>query len=445
MELDPARAGIEHRDRLADRILREVEAHEWDQPAVRALGERERPVVSRPKAGVPVGLVEAEHEAARDAVLVHPALEVLVDARPSRRCRCRDGCAHRRCRRRRAAPCAAPRPTPPSASGHAASAVVHASESMQRSALRGRRQRQCVRIRAVPDVLIYGDTVRSPELRHEVPVVDPGRVPLRGEGRAAASSSSTRSRSRACARRLRSWRSSRSSSSARTSSSRQGKQGWEIQLELALRACRSSASRARSCLRRFPSDMPTTCARTASSSPSTAISSTTAAARRTRPSCAGIRNAQKACEAALDASRDLLRRAEPNGAGLEVDGEPLTSERIKRVIEDVFADHEVEGSDMIVAHGPQIGRRPRHGLRPDRAERADRVRPLPEGQGDGLLFGHDAHVRRRRAVGRGEGVVPAGQGSARHVDCGSQARRERDARCTSRSATSSTAPATRRS
>ena len=38
---------------------------------------------------------------------------------------------------------------------------------------------------------------------------------------------------------------------------------------------------------------------------------------------------------------------------LEVDGEPLTCERIKRVIEDVFADHGVEGSDMIVAHGPQ--------------------------------------------------------------------------------------------
>jgi Xaa-Pro aminopeptidase len=36
-----------------------------------------------------------------------------------------------------------------------------------------------------------------------------------------------------------------------------------------------------------------------------------------------------------------------------VDGQPLTSERIKRVIDDVFADHDVEGSDMIVAHGPQ--------------------------------------------------------------------------------------------
>src|SRR3954470_14937509 len=68
---------------------------------------------------------------------------------------------------------------------------------------------------------------------------------------------------------------------------------------------------------------------------------------------AGIRRAQSACEAALDASRELLRKAEPNGGGLELDGEPLTCERIKRVIEDVFADHGVEGSDMIVAHGAQ--------------------------------------------------------------------------------------------
>ncbi len=67
----------------------------------------------------------------------------------------------------------------------------------------------------------------------------------------------------------------------------------------------------------------------------------------------GIRKAQRACEAALDSARELLRRAEPNGAGLEVDGQPLTCERIKRMIEDVFADHEVEGSDMIVSHGAQ--------------------------------------------------------------------------------------------
>jgi Xaa-Pro aminopeptidase len=67
----------------------------------------------------------------------------------------------------------------------------------------------------------------------------------------------------------------------------------------------------------------------------------------------GIRNAQKACEAALDRAREMLRSATPNGAGLELDGRALTSERIKQAIERVFAEFNCEGSDMIVSHGPQ--------------------------------------------------------------------------------------------
>ena len=47
---------------------------------------------------------------------------------------------------------------------------------------------------------------------------------------------------------------------------------------------------------------------------------------------AGIRRAQRAAEAGMAAARDLLRRAEPNGGGLVVDGEPLTSERVKAAI-----------------------------------------------------------------------------------------------------------------
>ena len=50
---------------------------------------------------------------------------------------------------------------------------------------------------------------------------------------------------------------------------------------------------------------------------------------------AGIRRAQRAAEAGMDAARDLLRRASPNGSGLAVDGEPLTSERIKAAITEV--------------------------------------------------------------------------------------------------------------
>jgi Xaa-Pro aminopeptidase len=67
----------------------------------------------------------------------------------------------------------------------------------------------------------------------------------------------------------------------------------------------------------------------------------------------GIRNAQRACEAALDEARVLLRSARTDGGGLEVDGQPLTSERLKRTIESVFMRFDVDGGDMIVSHGPQ--------------------------------------------------------------------------------------------
>ena len=68
---------------------------------------------------------------------------------------------------------------------------------------------------------------------------------------------------------------------------------------------------------------------------------------------AGIRRAQRACEAAMDAVRELLRAATQNGAGLEVDGEPLTSERLKRRIGEVFNEHDMLAGEFIVSHGPQ--------------------------------------------------------------------------------------------
>jgi len=68
---------------------------------------------------------------------------------------------------------------------------------------------------------------------------------------------------------------------------------------------------------------------------------------------AGIRRAQRAAEAGMDAARDLLRRASANGAGLVVDGDPLTSERIKRAIGAVFSAHGMVADEFIVSHGPQ--------------------------------------------------------------------------------------------
>src|SRR5262249_47963377 len=62
MELDPARAEIQAALRLLDRALAHVEAHERDQSTVASRSELERAVVAGPEAGVPVRLVEAEHE-----------------------------------------------------------------------------------------------------------------------------------------------------------------------------------------------------------------------------------------------------------------------------------------------------------------------------------------------------------------------------------------------
>ena len=64
VELDPAGAEVEAPLAPPRSAPRQVEPDERDQPPVRALGERERAVVRRAEAGMPVGLVEAEHERA---------------------------------------------------------------------------------------------------------------------------------------------------------------------------------------------------------------------------------------------------------------------------------------------------------------------------------------------------------------------------------------------
>jgi Xaa-Pro aminopeptidase len=55
----------------------------------------------------------------------------------------------------------------------------------------------------------------------------------------------------------------------------------------------------------------------------------------------------------MDTARDLLRRATPNGAGLMLDGEPLTVERVKSAMSQTFAAHGATADEFIVAPGPQ--------------------------------------------------------------------------------------------
>ena len=202
------------------------------------------------------------------------------------------------------------------------------------------------------DILIYGDSIRSPELRHEVhvPIPDPFLYAEKGDRRVVILHSLEIPRVRADQPELEIIAIEQLGSDELYS---QGLQGWEILLELAVRACRELDITSASVPESFPvghadhlraNGVELTIDRDLFDNRRRSKNET---------EIRGIRKAQRACEAALDASRDLLRRAQPNGSGLEVDGEPLTCEWLKRVIEDVFADHDVEGSDMIVSHGPQ--------------------------------------------------------------------------------------------
>src|SRR5207253_1404159 len=64
-------------------------------------------------------------------------------------------------------------------------------------------------------------------------------------------------------------------------------------------------------------------------------------------------------EAGVDAelisptARDLFRRADQSNGRLTVNGEPLTSERVKVAIQRAFMDHGCTAEEFIVSHGAQ--------------------------------------------------------------------------------------------
>jgi Xaa-Pro aminopeptidase len=68
---------------------------------------------------------------------------------------------------------------------------------------------------------------------------------------------------------------------------------------------------------------------------------------------AGIRRAQRGAEAGMDAARDLLRRAEVEDGTLVLDGAPLTSERVKIAVQQAVTDLNLLCDEFIVSHGPQ--------------------------------------------------------------------------------------------
>ena len=213
----------------------------------------------------------------------------------------------------------------------------------------------------MPDVLILADTIRSPDLRHEVPipVPDPFLYVERNGRRVAVVSSLELPRVSAVdgLEALALERFGRDELIA------QGHPEHEVELQVAVRACRELGVERASVPPTFPLELAD---RLRSEGIEVAVDRELFEGRRRAKNpteIAGIRRAQRACEAALDAARDMLRRAEPSNGTLVLDGEPLTSERIKQVVEGVFGAHGVAADEVIVSHGPQtaIGHEMGHG------------------------------------------------------------------------------------
>jgi Xaa-Pro aminopeptidase len=204
----------------------------------------------------------------------------------------------------------------------------------------------------VPDVLIYADTNRSPEMRHEVPIAipDPFLYVERDGARHVVLTSFEIDRVLAFP-------------GAPTPHAHeefgyddliaQGLPRDEVYLEVAVNACAALGVTEAAVPWTFP-------ARFADRLREAGVAITPELElfqdrRRVKNQAqlAGIRRAQRAAEAGMDAARQLLRRAEPNGAGLVVDGAPLTCERIKAAIMEIFVSRGAVADEFIVASGPQ--------------------------------------------------------------------------------------------
>jgi len=204
----------------------------------------------------------------------------------------------------------------------------------------------------MPDVIIYGDTARNPELRHELPLMlgDPFLY-MEKDGRKVVVITDFE------------WpRIQESGVDVELISPYalgldelmdSGKKFWQIALELALRGVKQVGVTSATVPHTFPLGL-------ADLLRDKGVELNVDREffnerRRVKNSTEieGIRRAQRAAEAGMDAARDLFRRAQPSNGSLLVDGEPLTSERVKLAIQTAFTAHGCTADEFIVSHGAQ--------------------------------------------------------------------------------------------
>ncbi|MBA2383953.1 MAG: aminopeptidase P family protein [Actinobacteria bacterium] len=205
----------------------------------------------------------------------------------------------------------------------------------------------------MPDVLIVGDTIRSPELRHEVPltVPDPFLYAEVGGRRSVVVSSLEASRIRDLGTNLEVLT---YEDVGLDELLKRGLDPYAHDRELTLNACTQLGLEGGVTPATFP---------LAHADHLRASGIELAADQRffddrrrvkNEHELAGIRRACRAVEAGVSVGVDLLRHASRNGGGvLELDGQPLTCERIKLEVERAFGEHGAAADEFIVSHGVQ--------------------------------------------------------------------------------------------
>jgi Xaa-Pro aminopeptidase len=203
----------------------------------------------------------------------------------------------------------------------------------------------------VPDVLVYADSMRSPEMRHEVPVPIPDPfLYAEHDGRRYAVVTSFEIERLQAATDIEVFPYEEFGFDDMI---RKGMARDEIALEMSLNACRKFGLATAAVPTTFPLELAD---HLRANGIELSVDRKLFEDRRrvkNEAELAGIRRAQRAAEAGMDAARNLLRRAETKNGGLVVDGESLTCERLKVAIGQAFTDHGSAAEEMVVSHGPQ--------------------------------------------------------------------------------------------
>ncbi|HVD48458.1 MAG TPA: Xaa-Pro peptidase family protein [Gaiellaceae bacterium] len=202
------------------------------------------------------------------------------------------------------------------------------------------------------DVLIYADSLRSPEMRHEVPIAipDPFLYAEREGRRHVVASSFELGRISEVAPHLEVLPLEEFGIDELYA---QGLSRDEIELEVILRAARRFGIEDAVVPATFPLEAADHLR--ANGIQVKADREQFVGRRRVKnvAELAGIRRAQRAAEAAMDAARKVLRSAQRQNGNLVVDGEQLTCERIKLAVEQAFTANGAFADEFIVSHGEQ--------------------------------------------------------------------------------------------